>query len=125
MIPYEDVLFMMRNCVAVINPSRFEGWSSTVEEAKSIGKRVLLSDIPVHREQNPNHALYFGPDDLPGVCSAILNVWNVDEVAPPEWQREAAGSLRERTRCFGEKYLRLVETVLNNHISADSIASCE
>ena len=36
------------NPVALINPSRFEGWSTTVEEAKSMGKRVLLSDIPVH-----------------------------------------------------------------------------
>jgi glycosyltransferase involved in cell wall biosynthesis len=52
LINYVDVLFLMRSCVAVLNPSRFEGWSSTVEEAKSMGKRLILSSIPVHREQD-------------------------------------------------------------------------
>ena len=50
-IPYKDVLGLMRAAVAVINPSVMEGWSTTVEEAKSLGLPLILSDIPVHREQ--------------------------------------------------------------------------
>jgi glycosyltransferase involved in cell wall biosynthesis len=62
MLPYSEVVSLMRYSVAVINPSLFEGWSTTVEEAKAMGKKVLLSDIPVHREQSPDRGVYFRPD---------------------------------------------------------------
>jgi glycosyltransferase involved in cell wall biosynthesis len=111
LIPYEDVLFLMRNCVAVINPSRFEGWSSTVEEARSIGKRVLLSNIPVHLEQNPAGARYFDPDDLPGLVSIMKEVWEAPDILEPSRQAEATIGLRERTLAYGERYIELVEEV--------------
>lgn len=53
MINYTEVQFLMRQSVSVINPSFFEGWSSSVEECKSMGKNMIISDIPVHKEQNP------------------------------------------------------------------------
>lgn len=71
LIPYPDVAALMKHCVAVINPSLFEGWSTTVEESKSLGKRVLLSDIAVHREQASDRASYFGADD-PDALATLL-----------------------------------------------------
>ena len=50
-IPRQDMMVLMAHAAAVVNPSRFEGWSTTVEEAKALGKRLLVSDIAVHREQ--------------------------------------------------------------------------
>ena len=50
-IPYGHIAPLMLHSVAVINPSLFEGWSTTVEEAKSLGIPLVLSDIAVHREQ--------------------------------------------------------------------------
>lgn len=41
---------------ALLNPSQFEGWSTTVEEAKAIGTPLILSNISVHREQAPSAA---------------------------------------------------------------------
>lgn len=58
-IPYEHVVALIRQSIAVINPSLFEGWSTTVEEVKSIGKRLILSDLDVHREQAPNDSIIF------------------------------------------------------------------
>jgi glycosyltransferase involved in cell wall biosynthesis len=55
-----------------VNPSRFEGWSTTVEEAKAVGTPMLLSDIPVHREQAP-HADFFGTDDAAAMADAIAS----------------------------------------------------
>ena len=52
-VPYNDLLSLMAYSIAVINPSKSEGWSSTVEQAKSYGKMILLSDLDVHLEQNP------------------------------------------------------------------------
>jgi glycosyltransferase involved in cell wall biosynthesis len=63
MIPLPHVYALLRASTALINPSRFEGWSTTVEEAKSFGVPMILSDIGVHREQAGPSACYFGADD--------------------------------------------------------------
>ena len=55
--------FMRLIQVQLINPSKSEGWSSTVEQAKSMGKLVLLSNLPVHKEQNPSRSFFFNPND--------------------------------------------------------------
>ena len=62
MIPLSHVYALLRVSTALINPSRFEGWSTTVEEAKSFGVPMILSDLEVHREQTSGRAKYFGPD---------------------------------------------------------------
>jgi glycosyltransferase involved in cell wall biosynthesis len=111
LIPYEDVLFLMRNCVAVINPSRFEGWSSTVEEAKSIGKSALLSDIPVHREQNPMHGRYFDPDNVSDLSAKMLEAWSEQNGRDADRRMAAASALHDRTLAYGERYVRLVEEI--------------
>lgn len=74
-IPYDDMISLMRHSLAVINPSLFEGWSSTVEEAKVLEVTILLSDLPVHREQNPSRASYFDPvnsRELASMLRAIM-----------------------------------------------------
>ena len=58
-IPYEEMISLMYYSNAVINPSLFEGWSTTVEESKTLNKKILLSRIPVHIEQNPINGKYF------------------------------------------------------------------
>lgn len=62
-LPYSDVVSLMRYSVAIINPSLFEGWSTSVEEAKAMEKKIILSDISVHREQNPERGYYFDAND--------------------------------------------------------------
>jgi len=57
------VYALLRVSAALINSSRFEGWSTTVEEAKSFGVPMILSDLDVHREQTAGMAMYFGTDD--------------------------------------------------------------
>lgn len=61
-IPYCDVQALLQGCSALINPSYFEGWSTTVEEAKASGVPLILSDLNVHREQAGNSAVYFNPN---------------------------------------------------------------
>lgn len=46
-----DMVTLMAHAMAVLNPSRFEGWSTGVEEAKALGKPLLVSSIGVHLEQ--------------------------------------------------------------------------
>lgn len=64
LVSKSDLYGLMEHSIGVINPSFFEGWSTTVEEAKAMRKKILLSDIPVHREQKPEGGLYFSPNDV-------------------------------------------------------------
>jgi glycosyltransferase involved in cell wall biosynthesis len=73
-VPYADVLSLMHHSIAVINPSLFEGWSSTVEEAKALNKLILLSDLPVHIEQNPVNRVFFPPSDSQALSSVMNNI---------------------------------------------------
>jgi glycosyltransferase involved in cell wall biosynthesis len=58
-ISREDQIQLIRRSLAIIQPSLFEGWSTVVEDARSLGKTIFLSDFPVHLEQNPPYAFYF------------------------------------------------------------------
>ena len=73
-VDYRDVAGLMETSVAVLNPSLFEGWNTAVEEAKSLGVRVVASDIAVHREQDPPRALFFDPHDPVALADAIQEV---------------------------------------------------
>ncbi|MDR6941178.1 glycosyltransferase [Mucilaginibacter pocheonensis] len=119
LIPYNEVLILMRKCVAVINPSFFEGWSSTIEEAKSIGKTVVLSDIPVHHEQNPNHAFYFNPRDEKELAHILTNLWSNRDVLliePTEKiKEELKDELLRRTRAFSENYYKIIKSLMQNN----------
>ena len=55
-VEYSDVIALMHHATAVLNPSLFEGWSTTVEEAKAQGKPLILSSLPVHMEQAKEQA---------------------------------------------------------------------
>ena len=75
-VSYKDVMNLMYNSVAVINPSKFEGWSSSVEQAKSMGKEIILSNIKVHKEQNPERRIFFNPDNQNQISNSILISWD-------------------------------------------------
>nr|WP_233285335.1 glycosyltransferase family 1 protein [Bradyrhizobium acaciae] len=71
-IPLPHVYALLRASTALLNPSRFEGWSTTVEEAKSFGVPMILSDIDVHREQTSGAARYFGVDDPVALADHLM-----------------------------------------------------
>lgn len=70
LIPFPDVLALNAAAEVVLNPSLFEGWASSVEEAKALGTPLILSDIPVHREQSPT-AQFFAPDDARALADVL------------------------------------------------------
>lgn len=112
MIDYADLLALMRHCVGFINPSRFEGWSSSVEEAKSVGKPILMSRIPVHVEQAPAHGAYFDCDDVATLRVLMCELWNRhDSVDQEKNKRDAQNELQRRTTEFGETYVRILMRV--------------
>jgi glycosyltransferase involved in cell wall biosynthesis len=100
-IPRGDLLGLMCEATATINPSRFEGWNSAIEEAKTLGVRVIASDIAVHREQAAPGAIYVAPDDPEALAAAMLRLRTEDANQP---QAETAGDFATRRDRFARAY---------------------
>lgn len=109
-IEYAEVLALFRHSVAVLNPSLFEGWSSSVEEAKSMGQRIVLSNIAVHLEQAPAGGVYFDPADPQCLAAILADAWvNWPDGIDPAMEQAARAQLRERTEQFGRRYLDIID----------------
>jgi glycosyltransferase involved in cell wall biosynthesis len=109
MIPLDHVYALLRSSTALVNPSRFEGWSTTVEEAKSFGVPMILSDLDVHREQTGGAARYFGVDD-PEMLADHLS--GVSQVAGPMVVRDLLPTLDRRVATFAIDFARVVESAV-------------
>lgn len=116
-IPYADLTTLMGNAAAVLNPSLFEGWSTTVEEAKALGVPLLLSDIPVHREQVGERASFFPVDDAEALAAVLASF--PPTVAQPDdaFRRAGARSGQEaRLLAFADGFTEAVDRAVTHHL---------
>jgi glycosyltransferase involved in cell wall biosynthesis len=108
-VPRSHLFSLMRQSIAVLQPSRFEGWSTSVEEAKSLGKQILLSDIPVHREQNPPRGRFFPLEDARALSDLMADLWKNTKPGPDvELEEEARRRFPLRFMNFGEEFLSVI-----------------
>ncbi len=70
-IARDEQLKLMKESIAIIQPSKFEGWSTVVEDAKALNKYILVSDIGLHREQIKKDCDFF-PIDEPSVLASLI-----------------------------------------------------
>ena len=108
-IPLQHVYALLRTSVALINPSRFEGWSTTVEEAKSFGVPLILSDIDVHHEQAGEAARYFGLDDPAALAG---HLWTALQTEPPPMARDPSPDLDRRVAAFAADFVGAVRAAI-------------
>lgn len=109
-IPKEDVYALMRQCCCMINMSRFEGWSTTVEESKAIGKQIILSSIDVHREQAPPDGIYVDADDAEGLSRSMLQIWEATHSGPDSAREaEAEKLLAVRLKEFAATFQKIID----------------
>jgi glycosyltransferase involved in cell wall biosynthesis len=106
MIPLDHVYALLRSSTALINPSRFEGWSTTVEEAKSFGVPMILSDLEVHREQTGGTARYFGVDDPERLADYL---WEIAQADEPAITRDLLPNVDERVAAFAADFVRVIQ----------------
>lgn len=66
-----EQLCIMKNAEFIVQPSLCEGWGTVLEDAKVLDKTVLLSDIPVHREQKNEKCILFDPKDPAALADLI------------------------------------------------------
>jgi len=67
-----EQLQLMQHARAIIQPSRFEGWSTVIEDAMAMNQPVLASDLDVNREQLGTTGRYFGTDDAGALAGLML-----------------------------------------------------
>ena len=77
-IAKRDQIELLKHAVALIQPTLFEGGpgGGATYEAIALGRRVLLSDLPVNREVDEGDVRYFPAGDhlaLAGLMSAVLH----------------------------------------------------
>lgn len=73
-IDRKEQLCLMKNSYAMVQPSLFEGWSTVVEDAKALNKFIFLSDLDVHKEQNPKNACFFDAKNEDDLVKKLLTV---------------------------------------------------
>jgi len=108
-VPYKDVMSLMFHSVSLINPSKFEGWSSSVEQAKSMGKKIILSNINVHKEQNPRRGIYFEPNNFNKLSLIMIKVWkNFSAKEENKFINIAYKNLKKRLIKYAENYQKII-----------------
>ncbi len=122
LIPHDDLEALMNYSSAIINPSYFEGWSTSVEEAKSLGKHVILSDIPVHREQNPAQADYFPPGNPQALATVLWNSWNISSSEGKSTSPTDNCLVNDMRMAFARNYQEIVKKTIGNY-NESSISS--
>jgi glycosyltransferase involved in cell wall biosynthesis len=101
MIPLAHVYALLRSCRALINPSRFEGWSTTVEEAKSFEVPMIISNLDVHLEQTNSVESYFAVDDAGALAAHLAEAV---AKAGPLLPRELGPSVEGRVAKFAADF---------------------
>lgn len=109
LLPYADLGALMQASLALLNPSRFEGWSTTVEEARAAGVPMVLSDIAVHREQAEGLADFFDPSSPPALADALQAFQPMDPQARAQAREAARVQARQRLQRYARDFLTVVE----------------
>lgn len=103
-VPREDQIALMRQSLAVIQPSEFEGWGAAMSDAKVIGKLTLASDLPIHREHQSPVARYVPTHDVDAWSSELASVWAAAKAGPDlASEQRAAAELQTEIERVGRE----------------------
>ena len=109
-VPYEDVINLIYHSKILLNPSLFEGWSTTVEEGKIFNKKMILSNLRVHKEQCSNKAAYFKLNDANELAKKIIQLSKVKNNFP-KISIIKKNYIKSRF-LFAKNYLKIIESLV-------------
>jgi len=110
-IDRREQLYLMKNALAVIQPSLFEGWSTVVEDAKKLNQNCIASNLNVHKEQLKNNGFYFDPKNEKELSDILLKFKN-ENIAKPDFK------YLENNRNFGVNFINIVDEILGENKNA-------
>lgn len=101
-IPREHQLCIMKHAKAVLQPSMFEGWNTTVEDAKSQQLPIIASGIAVHKEQLGDRGYYFDPENEYELAQLLFNF-------DSSGKQPFYGDYNERVKLFARTFLNIFQ----------------
>lgn len=108
-----ELIDLLRCAALILQPSRFEGWNTTLEDAKALGRPVLCSDLEVHREQCPDALGFFPPGDAPALAALLARTWPALAAGPDAGaESHALESARAFARLQGQRLLEVCRQVV-------------
>jgi glycosyltransferase involved in cell wall biosynthesis len=110
LIPRAHQVALYRMATALVQPSVNEGWSTLVEEAKALGKKLLMSDIEVHQEQYPNNPYIFRSFDAVDLSDKLEKLWKEcqhDRFPQLNEERKALADYQLEVEAFGKRFLEI------------------
>ncbi|MBU1919459.1 glycosyltransferase family 4 protein [bacterium] len=112
-IPRNHQLQLIRCAALLVQPSLFEGWSTVVEDGRALGKKMLLSDLEVHREQATGQTTYFDRSNAQDLQNKLLTIWKSSEAGPvPEVELQARITARIDQQRFASDLMKLAEDTI-------------
>ncbi|CAI8864725.1 glycosyltransferase [Pseudomonas chlororaphis] len=103
-IPRDDQMVIFEAATCVVQPSLFEGWSTVIEDAKSVSQYVIASAIPANIEQAQKNIDFFEPYDAERLSKLL------EKYSQVEPQREEL-NYKEAQVEFANSFMRLVSSV--------------
>lgn len=108
-LPRTTQLQLYRRAALTLQPSRFEGWSTSVEDARALGRPLLLSDIAVHREQDPAGATFFKTGDPYDLAERLAALWESSKPGPDSGgERAAAQHGMDRSLAYARSFMSIM-----------------
>lgn len=110
LLPRLAQIQIFRRAALILQPSYFEGWSTIVEDSRALGRPILLSDIDVHREQNPDRATFFSVGNANDLADKLEKLWSSalpgPNISAELISRQLGKSVSIR---FAETFLKIME----------------
>jgi glycosyltransferase involved in cell wall biosynthesis len=111
LISRQEQVQLMRRSLAVVQPSLFEGWSTVVEDARTLGKTILLSDLDVHREQNPPGAAFFRRSSAEDLADLLAEWWTRGNEGPDLAGEKVARTAAQEASCrYARRFLEITSS---------------
>ena len=117
-ITKDDQIQIMRNSVAVLQPTLFEGGpgGGAVYDAVALGIPAIVSDIPVNREIGDESILFFNKSSAEDMANQMLSLIKKYEnkLIKRQTEQELLEQGRIRLEILGKRLFDSVEYVLNS-----------
>ena len=112
MVERKQQIAIVRHAAGVVQPSRFEGWSTLIEDARVLGRPVIASDIAVHREQVPD-ATFFPVGSAEGLAEALARVLPTLSPGPDaEAERAADADNKNRRIDLANRFVEIARSAI-------------
>jgi glycosyltransferase involved in cell wall biosynthesis len=107
-IPREDLVFLIKNSLAVVQPSLFEGWSTVVEDAKLHKKIIVASNLKVHKEQLNEKGIFFDPHDPASLAQMLKEIM-------AKGRDTVNYNYEKNVLDFAKQFMRISTELISNH----------